>query len=104
MQNTIFIPIIIESAKLSNKGIIVPLVQITNKTLQAKTEETEEIFDLALNAFKLLADSHRDLLTHRKRLLMMAMFVCDIYFVEDKYIRSPGMQTSLFYDHGKELS
>lgn len=54
------------------KGLI-PLVQIMNKTLNAETEEAEEIFDMALDAFKLLAHSHRDLSSQRKRLLMPAI-------------------------------
>ena len=54
------------------KGLV-PLVQIMNTTLQAETEEAEEIFELALDSFKLLAQSHRDLSTQRKRLLTPAI-------------------------------
>ena len=38
------------------KGLI-PLVQIMNKTVQAETEEAEEISELALDSFQLLAQS-----------------------------------------------
>lgn len=54
------------------KGLI-PLVQIMNKTLEAETEEAEEIFELALDSFKLLSQSHRDLSTQRKKLLTPAI-------------------------------
>lgn len=54
------------------KGLI-PVVQIMNKTLNAQTEDAEEIFDLAVDAFSLLAYSHRDLSCQRKRLLTPAI-------------------------------
>ena len=54
------------------KGLV-PLVQIMNKTLQAETEEAEEIFDFALDSFQLLAQYHRILSTQRKRLLTPAI-------------------------------
>lgn len=54
------------------KGLT-PLVLIMNKTLQAESEDAEELFELALDSFKLLAHSHRDLSNQRKRLLMPAI-------------------------------
>lgn len=54
------------------KGMI-PLVQIMNKTLTMDTEEAEELFDLSLDAFNLLAYSHRDLSSQRRRLLLPAI-------------------------------
>lgn len=54
------------------KGLM-PLVSIMSKTFETDSEEAEEIFDLALDAFSLLAYSHRDLSTQRKRMLMPAI-------------------------------
>ncbi|XP_060570060.1 uncharacterized protein LOC132728435 [Ruditapes philippinarum] len=54
------------------KGMI-PLVQIMNKTLTMDSEEAEELFDLSLDAFNLLAYSHRDLSSQRRRLLLPAI-------------------------------
>lgn len=50
------------------KGLI-PLVKVMDKTLQSKSEESDDIFDLALDSFNLLAFSHRDLSNQRRRLL-----------------------------------
>lgn len=54
------------------KGLM-PLISIMSKTFETDSEEAEEIFDLALDAFSLLAYSHRDLSTQRKRMLMPAI-------------------------------
>ena len=55
-----------------SKGMM-PLVQIMNKTLTMESEEAEELFDLSLDAFNLLAYAHRDLSSQRRRLLMPAI-------------------------------
>lgn len=54
------------------KGLM-PLVQIMHKTINSESEEQEEIFDLALDSFTLLAHAHKDLSCQRKRLLIPAI-------------------------------
>ena len=54
------------------KGLI-PLVKIMDKTLQSDSGESEELFDLAMDSFNLLAFSHRDLSSQRRRLLAPAI-------------------------------
>ena len=54
------------------KGLI-PLVKIRDKTLQSDSGESEELFDLAMDSFNLLAFSHRDLSSQRRRLLAPAI-------------------------------
>ena len=54
------------------KGII-PLVNIMDKTLKSSSEESNDLFDLALDSFSLLAFCHRDLSSQRRRLLSPAI-------------------------------
>ena len=52
---------------------MMPLIQIMNKTLSMASAEAGELFDLSLDAFNLLAYAHRDLSSHRRRLLSPAI-------------------------------
>ena len=54
------------------KGLI-QLVKIMDKTLQSNSGESEELFDLAMDLFNLLAFSHRDLSSEPQRLLAPAI-------------------------------
>ena len=54
------------------KGMV-PLIQIMNKTLSMNTPDAEDLFELSLDAFNLLAYAHRDLSSHRRRLLLPAI-------------------------------
>ena len=54
------------------KGFI-PQIKIMDKTLQSDSGESEELFDLAMDSFNLLAFSHRDLSSQRRRLLAPAI-------------------------------
>ena len=53
------------------KGLI-PLVNIMDKTLKSSSEESNDLFDLALDSFSLLVFCHRDLSSQRRRLLSPA--------------------------------
>lgn len=44
-----------------------------DKSLKSESEESEELFDLAMDAFNLLAFSHRDFSSQRRRLLNPAI-------------------------------
>lgn len=52
---------------------MIPLVKIMNKTLDMKSEEAEEIFDLALDTYNLFALAHSDMSSQRRRLLTPAI-------------------------------
>ena len=52
---------------------LIPLVQIMDCTLKSNTEEAGKVFDLAIDAFKLLAYTHRDFSVQRKRVLTPAI-------------------------------
>lgn len=54
------------------KGLI-PLVKLMDKTLKSESEESEELFDLAMDSFNLLAFSHRDISNQRRSLLAPAI-------------------------------
>lgn len=54
------------------KGLI-PLVTLMDKTLKSESEESEELFDLAMDSFNLLAFAHRDISNQRRRLLTPAI-------------------------------
>ena len=51
---------------------MIPLVQIMNKTLEMKSKEAEDIFDLALDSFNLYALAHSDM-SNQRRLLTPAI-------------------------------
>ena len=48
---------------------LIPLVKLMDKTLKSESEESEELFDLAMDSFNMLAFSHRDLSNQRRRLI-----------------------------------
>ena len=54
------------------KGMI-PLIELLDKTTQSQTQESQELFHLALDSFSLLAYAHSDLSSHRRRLLKPAI-------------------------------
>ena len=54
------------------KGLI-PLVMLMNKALNSTTEESEEMFELSLDALNLLLYAHRDLSSQRRKLLTPAL-------------------------------
>lgn len=54
------------------KGLI-PLVTLMNKSLNSSSEESEEIFELSLDALNLLLYAHRDLSSQRRKLLTPAL-------------------------------
>ena len=54
------------------KGMI-PLVQVMDKSIKAETMDKEEVFDLAMDAFSLLAHAHKDMSNQRKRLITPAI-------------------------------
>ena len=51
---------------------MIPLVQIMDKLMNSESEESEEIFNLALDSYKLLATGHKDFSVERKSMLMPA--------------------------------
>ncbi len=61
-----------ETQSYLTKGMI-PLITILNKSLEMKSDEAKEIFDLSIDAFNLLAYAHGDLSSHRRRQLMPAI-------------------------------
>ena len=48
---------------------LIPLVKLMDKTLKSESEESEEMFDLAMDSFNMFAFSHRDLSNQRRRLI-----------------------------------
>ena len=56
-----------------NESCRVCSFKIMDKTLQSDSGESEELFDLAMDSFNLLAFSHRDLSSQRRRLLAPAI-------------------------------
>jgi hypothetical protein len=70
---------------------MMPLVQLMNKTLSSRSSEAEELFDLALDSFNLLACTHRDFSNQRRRLLMPA--------ISDKYKQLCNEATNISAEH-----
>ena len=52
---------------------LIPLVKLMDKTLKSESEESEEMFDLAMDSFNMFAFSHRDLSNQRRRLIAPAI-------------------------------